>query len=253
MGIVKGLLGREAKKPVGLPLQGGEVVQLGRLFRFLLPLDGSTNGLRSRTGRLDALRLGGVGDTVTCHLHAALDDMDDVIFLFLEAGDFGLPLHQHFQGGGLDAAHGQGLVVQHREKPGGVNADQPVRLCPAQRRLMQRVIVPARFQVGKALPDGAVLHAGNPQPLHGFGTARQVIDRAEDQFALPPGVAGVDNLAHFLRAKQRPQGVDPLSLVRGDGQPPAFRDNGQILIPPLPEMLVVYPGVDKGHQMPDAL
>ena len=117
---------------------------------------------------------------------------------------------------------------------------------------MQGVIVPARFQVGEALPDGAVLHAGNPQPLHGLGTARQVVDRAEDQFALPPGVAGVDNLAHFLGAKQRPQGVEPLPLVRGDGQPPALRDDGQILIAPLFETLVIHPGVCKGHQMPDA-
>ena len=252
LGVVKGLLGGEAEKPVGLPLQGGEVVQLGRLFGFLLPLDGSTNGLRSPAGRLDALRLGGVGEAVACRLHAAPGDMDDVIFLFLEAGDFDLPLHQHFQGGGLDAAYGQGLVVQHREKPGGVNADQPIRLGPAQRRLMQGVIVPARFQVGEALPDGAVLHAGNPQPLHGLGTARQVVDRAEDQFALPPGVAGVDNLAHFLGAKQRPQGVEPLPLVRGDGQPPALRDDGQILVAPLLETLVIQGGVRKGHQMPDA-
>ena len=178
--------------------------------------------------------------------------MDDVIFLFLEAGDLGVPVRQHFQGGGLDAAHGQGLVVQHREKPGGVDADQPVGLGPAQRRLMQGVIVPARFQVGKALPDGAVLHAGNPQPLHGLGTARQVVDRAEDQFALPPGIAGVDDLAYFLGAKQRPQGVEPLPLVQGNGQPPALRDDGQILIAPLFETLVIHPGVGKGYQMPDA-
>ena len=41
-----------------------------------------------------------------------------------------------------------------------------------------------------------------------------------------------------------------LPLVRGDGQPPALRDDGQILIAPLPETLVVHPGVGKGHQMP---
>ena len=37
-----------------------------------------------------------------------------------------------------------------------------------------------------------------------------------------------------------------------DGQPPALRDDGQVLIAPLPETLVVHPGVGKGHQMPDA-
>ena len=38
----------------------------------------------------------------------------------------------------------------------------------------------------------------------------------------------------------------------GDGQPPALRDDGQILIAPLLETLVIHPGVGKGHQMPDA-
>lgn len=91
-----------------------------------------------------------------------------MIFLFLEIGDLGVPVHQHFQRQCLDAAHGQGLVVQDREKPGGVNADQPVGLCPAQGRLIQRVIVMARFQMGKAVLDGAVLHRGNPEAFKGF-------------------------------------------------------------------------------------
>ncbi len=60
LGVVKGLLGGEAEKSVGLPLQSGEVVELGRLFGFLLPLDGSADGSRSPAGRLDTLRLGGV-------------------------------------------------------------------------------------------------------------------------------------------------------------------------------------------------
>lgn len=42
------------------------------------------------------------------------------------------------------------------------------------------------------------VNAGNLQPFHGFGTARKMVDRVEDQFALSPGVAGVDDLAHFL-------------------------------------------------------
>ncbi len=96
LGVVKGLLGGEAEKPVGLPLQGGEVVELGRLFGFLLPLDGSADGPRSHAGRLDALRLGRVGEAVACRLHAAPGNMDDVIFLFLEAGDLGVPVRQHF-------------------------------------------------------------------------------------------------------------------------------------------------------------
>ena len=37
LSVVKGLFRREVEKTVGLPLQGGEVVQFGHLFSFPLP------------------------------------------------------------------------------------------------------------------------------------------------------------------------------------------------------------------------
>ena len=82
----------------------------------------------------------------------------------LEGVDLGLPLDDERQRRGHDAANVEGAVVQHRKQPGGVDAHQPVRLGPAEGRLVQPVIVRAGAQVGKALPDGGILHAADPQP-----------------------------------------------------------------------------------------
>ena len=50
LGVVQGLLGRVTEYPVYLPLQGGQVVQLGWLFRLFLPYQGYTHGLLPVTG-----------------------------------------------------------------------------------------------------------------------------------------------------------------------------------------------------------
>ena len=122
--------------------------------------------------------------------------MDDVIFLFLEIRDLGVALHQQIQGRGLDTSHGQGLVVQHGEKPGGIDAHQPIRLGPAQGRLIQRVIVRSRFQVCKAVFNGAVLHTGNPKTLERLFTPRHLVNKTENQFSLAPGIGGAHKAGH---------------------------------------------------------
>ena len=90
--------------------------------------------------------------------------------------------------------------IQHRKQPRGVDAHQPIGLLTAQGGLVQAVIVAAGAEAVEALPDGAVLHAGNPQPFHGLGTARQMVGGAEDQLPLASGVAGVHHLRHILPA-----------------------------------------------------
>ena len=44
LGIIKGLLCRKSEQAVCFPLQGGQVIELGRLFCLFLPFDRSTNG-----------------------------------------------------------------------------------------------------------------------------------------------------------------------------------------------------------------
>ena len=90
--------------------------------------------------------------------------------------------------------------IQHRKQPRGVDAHQPIGLLAAQGGLVQAVIVAAGAEAVEALPDGAVLHAGNPQPFHRLGTARQMVGGAEDQLPFASGVAGVYHLRHILPA-----------------------------------------------------
>ena len=81
-----------------------------------------------------------------------------VVFLFLEMGNGCVPVNQHFQRGGLDAPHVQGLSIQAGEKPGGVDTDKPVGLCAAQRGSVEAFILAPVFQLVKALPDSRRFH-----------------------------------------------------------------------------------------------
>ena len=54
--IVQYLLGRVAQQPVPIPLQGGEVIQTGRLRGFLLSLHAADNGSLALTGGAELFR-----------------------------------------------------------------------------------------------------------------------------------------------------------------------------------------------------
>ena len=143
-------------------------------------------------------------------------------------------------------------MVQHRKKPGGVDAHQPVRLGPAEGRLMQPVIVCTGAEMLKALPDGGILHAADPQPLHGFLAARQIIDAAENQFSLAPSVAGVHHLGHVRGVHQLFQNVELLFLVCTHHHLPMFRQDGQVIVTPLGIVGVVGGGIRQTGQMTHA-
>ena len=143
-------------------------------------------------------------------------------------------------------------MVQYGEKPGGVDAHQPIGFRPAQGRLIQRVIVRSRFQVGKAVPDGAVLHTGNPEALERLFTPRHLVDETENEFSLAPGVSGANQAGHVGALHQGAQNVKLLFFLVGDDVLPRFREDGQILIAPFLETFVIPVRIGKGHQMPDA-
>ena len=117
---------------------------------------------------------------------------------------------------------------------------------------MQAVIVPAGTEVFKALPDGPVLHAGDPQPLHRLGASGQMVGGAENQLSLPASVAGVHHLGHVLPAQQGPQGVELAPFLLPDSKAPAFRQDGQILPPPLAVPGVIGRRLGQLRQMPHA-
>ena len=250
--VVQCLLRREPQQAVGVPLESGEVIEGGRLLGFVPALHLLD---RHRTALAGSFQLFGIGFFV--HAGAGSGKTGQVQSHRierhrLEGVDLCLPLDDEGQRRGHDPPDIEGAVVQHRKQPGGVDAHQPVRLGPAEGGLMQPVIVRAGAQVGKALPDGGILHAGNPQPFHGLLAARQAVDRAEDQLALAPGVAGVDYLGHVLPPQQGTQHIELIPFVLGDGEAPGLRQNRQVIIAPLGVVRVIGGGIGQPGQVPQA-
>ena len=94
LGIIKGLLGSKAVNAVGFPLQGSKVIELRRLYGFLLFFQRSTNGLRLLASRLQGICFGSVGNALTFRFHTATADLHNMIFFFLERGNLPVALHQ---------------------------------------------------------------------------------------------------------------------------------------------------------------
>jgi len=106
--------------------------------------------------------------------------------------------------------------------------------------------------VGKALPDGVFLHAGQPQAGEGLFAARLLVDKAEDQFALATGIATVHNAVHIRAVHQLLQDA---KLLFGAGRHqilPLLRQDGQVCDAPLDELFIVDVWRCQLHQMTNA-
>ena len=252
LGIIKGLLCREAEQAVCLPLQGGQVIELGRLFCLFLPLDRSTDGNCTRAFFFEKICGFCIRNAPAVRFQAAGLDADRVILFFLEAQDFCIPVHQHFQRRGLHPAYRQGFVIQHRKQPCCIDAHQPIRLCTAEGRLIQSIIIRIRAQVCKALPDSSILHVGNPEPLHRFCAAGHLVDETKNQFSLPACVGRGGHTVHIRAVEQGTQNFKLLFLFVRHDELPRLGQDGQIFILPLAVFFIVLARFRKGHQMPDA-
>ena len=252
LGIIKGLLCRETEQAVCLPLQGGQVIELGRLFCLFLSPNGRADCICTCAFFFERICDFCIRNASAVRFQAAGLDADCVILFFLETQDFCVPVHQHFQCGGLHPAHRQGLVIQHRKQPCCVDAHQPIRLCAAEGRLVQSIVVRIRAQVCKALSDGCILHAGNPEPLYGFRATSHLVDETEDQFSLPACIGRGGHTVHIRAVEQRAHNFKLLFLLVRDDELPRLGQDGQILIPPLTVFFIVLVRLGKGHQMPDA-
>ena len=143
-------------------------------------------------------------------------------------------------------------MVQHRKQPCCIDAHQPIRLCTAEGRLIQRIVVRIRAQVCKALPDSGILHAGNPEPRHRFRAAGHLVDKAEDKFSLPARVGRCGHTVHIRAVEQGTHNFKLLFLFVRDNELPRLGQDGQIFILPLAVFFIVLARFRKGHQMPDA-
>ena len=104
----------------------------------------------------------------------------------------------------------------------------------------------------EAFADGGILQRADPQTLEGLGASGFVVDQPEDQLALTPCIGCTDQLGNALVLRERGQHLELRGFVLRDLKHPVFRNNGQIVIPPLGIPLIVGAGVCQLHQMTEA-
>ena len=165
LGQLEGLVRGEAQAAVGLSLEAGQVVELGRRRALALadalghgpglPGHGLAHGLGLFGGSAAGLLRGGVHPQpgVVPEIGANLP-----VVLGHEPLDLLIPLYDQVQRGGLHPPDGQVGVVFQRKRAAGVHAHQPVGLRTAPRRGVQRVVIAGGPQPLEALLDGGVGH-----------------------------------------------------------------------------------------------
>ena len=149
--------------------------------------------------------------------------MDLKIVAADEFADLLFALHHHRQRGRLHPANRSQekaavARIESRHGPRAVDADQPIGLGAATRRIGQRLHLRVAAQVREAVANRLRCHGLQPQAAHrfaqGFGATGILLNQAEDQLALAPRVAGIDELVHVFAFGQFHHRVQPgLGLV----------------------------------------
>ena len=173
-----------------------------------------------------------------------------MIFFLVKQRDLCITIRQHCQRGRLNTAHIQGAVIENGEKARGIDPHQPIRFLAAEGRLIQGFIIGAGAQIRKTLPDSAVLHRGNPEPKNRLAAAGHFIHQPEDQLTFPPGVTGIDNGIHVGAVHQGTEIFKGVLLARCQYIAERLRQNGEIIIAPFLEILVITACIHRGYQVP---
>src|SRR5437868_6680922 len=115
----------------------------------------------------------------------------------------------------------------------------------------QSIVLAPWTKLVEPVADGVWSQRGNPEPADRLSAPRRLVDVAEDQFSLPPGVCCTDNPRH-------PSGRQDLShhfeLVFGffvDNQWPLGGQDRQLIETPLPPFRLDLVGLSQGNQVPD--
>ena len=250
---VERLLCGVVKQAVGVPLQGGQVVQFRRVLPLLPLLNRRDNGVPRKAGRAQFPRVRFRRNPFADRFKSVQIQFHGVEFLFLETGNRRLAVGNQGQRGRHDAPHAQGFpAVQLREQARPVDSDEPVRFLAAQRGGVQVIVAGTVREIFQALANRALLHRRNPKTPDGFRTAALMINQTENGFPFAPRVRGLHDGIHAFVQHERGQDV-VLLLCGGQNQIPPFAGNdGQIVHIPLGIAGIVGVGRRRLHQMPDA-
>ena len=252
LGVVEGLLRRVSEQAVCLPLQGGKVIELWRLFLLLLLCDRGTGDGRTLTHGRCLFRLCRIGELLRHRFGSVQRQAQQMIFFLVKQRDLCVTIRHHCQCGGLNTAHIQGTVIENGEKSRSIDPHQPVRFLAAECGLIQGFIIGAGAQIRKALPDSAVLHRRNPETEDRLAAAGHFIYQTEDQLTFTPGVTGIDNGIHIGAVHQGTEIFKSILLAWCQHIAKWLRQNGKIIIAPFLETLVIAARIHRGYQVPNA-
>ena len=250
--VVKGLLRCVSEQAVCLPLQGGKIIELRRLFLLLLFRDRGTGDGRTFAHDRCLFRLRWIGELFRHRLGSIQRQAQQMILFLVKQRDLRVTLRQHCQCGRLNTAHIQGAVIENGEKARGIDPHQPIRFLAAEGRLIQSFIIGAGAQIRKALPDSAVLHRGNPETEDRLAAAGHFIHQTEDQLSLTSGVTGIDDGIHVGAVHQGAEIFKGVLLARCQHITERLRQNWKIVIAPFLEILVIAASIHRGHQVSHA-
>ncbi|MCZ7635873.1 MAG: hypothetical protein M5U12_07410 [Verrucomicrobia bacterium] len=106
--------------------------------------------------------------------------------------------------------------IEGGHRAGAVDAHKPVGLAPAGGGVGESPHLFVGAQAGEALADGLRGHALEPEPLDGLSGAGIADEVAEDEFALAPGIARVDQAIDVLATEEALDGLEAvLGLLAG--------------------------------------
>ena len=116
--------------------------------------------------------------------------------------------------------------------------------------MIQCFIIGAGAQVRKALPDGAVLHRGNPETEDRLAATSHFIHQTEDQLTFTSGITGIDDGIHIGAIHQSTEIFKGVLFAGCQHIAERLRQNGEIIIAPFLEILVITACIHRGYQVP---
>ena len=144
-----------------------------------------------------------------------------------------------------------GFRVERRHRPRAVDADQPVGFRAADRGIRQRPHRRILTQRGESLANrrgGHGLEPKTPDRLAGSGVANDV---TENQFAFPPGIAGVDQGIDVLAFNEPDEQLQPRLVSFNRLEVEMRRDDRQMREGPFAALHLVTFGHGQFEQMAD--
>ena len=248
--VLQRLLGGVAKHSVGVTLQGGQVVELGRLFGFL-DLGDAFHHRRFQIALLvDGLCFFLAFDSLGLHQKTAAQ-LHRVEGFRLERPDGSFAGDDHGECGRNHTPHIESRPVHQGIQTACIDAHQPISLRPAQSCLIQRVKVRTIHQVQKSGADCTFFQRGSPEPLHGLCATCHVVDQTEYQLTFTTGVGGTDDFIHRGVKHQSFDRHKLLLALFADAVFPCFRYDGKIIPFPFEIAGIVLVGRCQLDQMPD--